>query len=155
TQIVGGVVPGKGGQTHLDRPVFNSVAEGVEATGANASVVFVPPRFAADSILEAIDAGIEVIVAITEGIPVLDMLRVKNVRKAHQATLVTRPNYYGAISPDECKTGIVPGQMHKVGKVGPVSRAGTQKYEKEFQTTKEGLRLTNFIDIGGDAYTGL
>ena len=153
TQVVGGVTPGKGGTTHLDRPVFNTVKEAIDQTGANTSIIFVPPAFASDSIMEAAQAGIKVIICITEGIPVEDMVQVKNYLKSYHCTLIG-PNCPGIISAEEAKVGIMPGFIFKKGKVGIVSKSGTLTYEAADQVVKAGYGISTAIGIGGDPIVG-
>ena len=164
TKIVGGVTPGKGGQTHLDLPVFNTMNEAVEATGANASVIYVPAPFVLDSAIEAIDSGVKLVVIITEGVPTMDMLKVKRYLENHNADLVAKgedivrmvgPNCPGVITPDECKIGIMPGHIHQKGKVGILYRSCTLTYEAVAQTTKLGFGQSTCIGIGGDPIPGM
>lgn len=164
SQIVGGVTPGKGGQTHLDLPVFNTMNEAVEATGATASVIYVPAPFVLDSAIEAIDSGVKLVVIITEGVPTLDMLKVKRYLENHNADLIAKgedivrmvgPNCPGVITPGECKIGIMPGHIHQKGKVGIISRSGTMTYEAVAQTTKLGFGQSTCIGIGGDPIPGM
>ena len=153
TQLVGGVTPGKGGSSHLDKPVFNTVADAVKNTGANVSIIFVPPAFAADAIMESAEAGIDLIICITEGIPVADMVKVKNYLVGSSATLIG-PNCPGVITADECKVGIMPGFIFKKGRIGIVSKSGTLTYEAADQVAKAGLGISTAIGIGGDPIIG-